>query len=120
MATKEEILNYVDNTPENSNRNVLSGMLDNYGGSGGSLIVTMNNRALNKTWQEINDAFLSGVPVLVATSSGDEEAGESTTVHTLVTSVGAEVYPGENIFSVKAGQMTFASSSASDYPQIEM
>ena len=39
MATKEEILNYVDNTPENSNRNVLSGMLDDYGGSGGANIV---------------------------------------------------------------------------------
>ncbi len=43
MVTKEEILNYVDNTPENSNRNVLSGMLDNYsggGGSGGASIIT--------------------------------------------------------------------------------
>jgi hypothetical protein len=36
MATKEEILDYATNTPENTNRNVLSGMLDSYGGSGSS------------------------------------------------------------------------------------
>lgn len=37
MTTKEEILDYATNTPENTNRNVLNSMLDEYnsGGSGG-------------------------------------------------------------------------------------
>lgn len=35
MVTKEEILDYTTNTPENTNRNVLSSMLNEYG-SGGS------------------------------------------------------------------------------------
>ena len=41
MATKEEILDYATNTPENTNRNVLNSMLDEYnsGGSSGANIV---------------------------------------------------------------------------------
>lgn len=39
MATKEEILEYTTNTPENTNRNVLSGMLDNYNSSSENMAI---------------------------------------------------------------------------------
>lgn len=91
------------------------------GSGGGALIVTMNGQTLNKTWQEINDAFLSGAPVFVVTYGGDEEAAESFTTYSLVVSVTTEVIPEENTFRVTTGnQVKFVSSSASDYPQVDM
>ena len=66
--TKEDILDYVMNTPNNTNRMVLSDMLDEFNsGSGGGvfLIVEGNNYTLNKTWKEIYDAATSGlVPII--------------------------------------------------------
>lgn len=64
--TKEEILNYVMDTPDNTNRMVLSDMLDEFSSGGGASIlvvgVTEEGSFWNcdKTWQEIYEAFLSG------------------------------------------------------------
>ena len=55
--TKEEILDYVMDTPENTNRMVLSDMLDEFSsgsGSGSVLIVEISEEenvwTCNKTW----------------------------------------------------------------------
>lgn len=72
--TKEEILNYVMDTPENTNRMVLNDMLDEFNSSGSdmnALIVHVVQDAayagprLDKTWQEIYDVMSVGGTVVV-------------------------------------------------------
>lgn len=62
--TKEEILDYVVNSPENTNRRVLNDMIDELmssSGGGGGLIISAQESGvtvtLEKTWAEINAAF---------------------------------------------------------------
>lgn len=59
---KETIIDYVTKTPANTNKAVLSGMLDGIAQGGGAepLIVTDVDGTLNKTWQEIYDAMTQG------------------------------------------------------------
>lgn len=63
---KNDILDYVMNTPGNTNRAVLSGMLDSMSGSGGdemlvvSITVTPAGATLDKTYIEIDEAYKSG------------------------------------------------------------
>lgn len=69
--TKEEILDYVSQTPENTNRMVLSDMLDEFssGSSSGGLVVHETESSgvytLDKTWKEIYDAMAEGTPVVI-------------------------------------------------------
>ena len=70
--TKEEILDYVMDTPDNTNRRVLSDMLDEFSssnGGGGMLVVTVSgepySRTLDKTYREIAEAVSSGSDVMV-------------------------------------------------------
>ena len=75
--TKEEILDYVMNTPENTNRMVLSDMLDEFssgsggGGGGSALLITATYDSdtemitLNKTFAEISTALAAGQLCLV-------------------------------------------------------
>lgn len=70
--TKEEILDYVMDTPENTNRMVLSDMLDEFssgsggGGGGSALLITATYDSdtemitLNKTFAEISTAIVAG------------------------------------------------------------
>ena len=64
--TKENILDYVMNSPENTNRMVLSDMLDELvnSSSGSVLITQMVDGYTDKTTSEIKAAFLSGTNVL--------------------------------------------------------
>lgn len=58
----DEVINYVMETPGNTNPNVLRGMLQNSSGGGTALAVEMEvdvemgKATLNKTWKEIFDA----------------------------------------------------------------
>lgn len=69
--TKQEIIDYVMNSPANSNRAVLKGMLDSVAeASGGRLRVniassdqTEGTITYDKTWQEVHDALESGMDV---------------------------------------------------------
>ena len=73
--TKEEILDYVVNSPENTNRRVLSDMLDEFnsgsGGGGGSSVLIVKitsdnnweNFTCDKTFDEILAASNSLVPI---------------------------------------------------------
>lgn len=57
---KNDIINYVMETPGNSNPAVLGSMLDSYSGSSSPLIVHYSdndNTTLDHTWQEIADAM---------------------------------------------------------------
>ena len=101
----DEIFNYVMETPENTNPNVLRSLLNNLdsgtslpddpaqdgtynlqntvssgtgtlswasGSSGGGVLVVHEdeNKALDKTWQEIHDAMLQGL-VVISSTDGD-------------------------------------------------
>lgn len=68
--TKQEIIDYVMNTPANTNPNVLSGMLDSIANAGGGTLrvnITSFNptdgSVYDKTWQEVHDALESGMDV---------------------------------------------------------
>ena len=58
----DEVINYVMETPGNTNPNVLRGMLQNNGGGGNMLAVKVEidteteNTIMDKTWKEIFDA----------------------------------------------------------------
>ena len=58
---KNTILDYVTETPGNTNRAVLDGMLNSINSNLKPLIINIDNetKTLNKTWQEIYDAFLN-------------------------------------------------------------
>ncbi len=74
MASKEDIINYVMNSPANSNRAVLEGMLEDVSEGGGtSMIVRMDAEGMtDKTWQEVYDALANGILVCVlSTISAD-------------------------------------------------
>lgn len=111
--TKEEILDYITSTPENTNRRVLSDMLDefNSGGGGGALIVEVDGDLssgffLNKTAGEIINA-LPLVFVKVPAPVGEGE--------------GYERIPGygktEDGYSFSVDGENFTAPTLDDYPQ---
>ena len=71
--TKKEILDYITETPGNTNRAVLGDMLDSFGGGGSGdsyqpLIVNYDRTEdekiwYDKTWQQVKDAYDAGVPI---------------------------------------------------------
>jgi len=75
---KEQIIDYVMNSPANTNRAVLEGMLDEIGGGGTSepLIVNFSVQngyeVLDKTWTEIDEAIMSGRNVYLDYPIGSE------------------------------------------------
>ena len=79
MSTKNEIFDYVMNSPENTNPAVLGSMLNNLesgGDTGDPLIVTFSGEygnSCDKTFAEIKSAFESGRRVYATLSnvSGD-------------------------------------------------
>ena len=72
--TKEEILNYVMDTPKNTNRMVLNDMLDEFSNSSspaGGLVININEAdSMDKTWKEIHDAFSTGQSVIASEVDG--------------------------------------------------
>ncbi len=71
---KETILNYVTETPGNTNRAVLESMLDSMGEGSEKFIVTFslndNEWSADKTLQEVFDAWNSGKKVFGAKYTG--------------------------------------------------
>ena len=136
----DEIIDYVMETPGNTNPNVLRGMLNNSGGnlppvtsddngdvltvvdgkwakaapSGGSgvLVVGFDENdmtKLNKTWQQIADAAVSGIVALV------DVYDDQTVVDYLgETNINDNEY--QVIFKTNSGSYIFIASSASGYP----
>lgn len=111
---KNDILDYVTETPGNTNRAVLGSMLDSFAGGGGSdtLVVEMNleTGSLDKTWNEINNAF----PNVYVSMTNEDEIGK-----TQIASV--SVIEGEYIVDVLGGQdytTVFLTDSADGYPSI--
>ena len=117
---KDKILDYVMNTPGNSNRAVLSGMLDEFGSGGGGsgpLIVTLQASGVDwifdKTFTEVKEAFDEGRLVLIL-SPGDRETNPFASI--------AVYYSASNthcivITSYGRNQFEYVADSADGYPK---
>lgn len=85
--TKQDIIDYVTHTPGNTNKAVLSSMLNQFSNNSNSnwLEVTATadeygySYALNKTWQEISDAFPQ-VYIVFSNPNSQDWSGFKTTV----------------------------------------
>jgi hypothetical protein len=78
--TKQNIIDYVMNTPENTNRAVLSSMLDSVSGGGTEPLILewdSETSTTNKTWQEVYNALASGVPCYERSISSETAVSES-------------------------------------------
>lgn len=114
--TKEEILDYVMNTPDNTNRAVLSDMLDEFSsGSGGgnpTLVVEVTSKnnvwTCEKTWQEIFDAFLTSAVVLRLPDDGQAN-------FILI----SNIFYSEAIYYIAGGDgFSFSTDNANGYPSM--
>ena len=76
-------------------------------GGGTPLIVNDVNNILDKTWQEIHDAFVGGQIVIIHGSDGNDS-------DELVTSV--RLYNGYYLVGLSTGT-TYGASSANGYPE---
>lgn len=127
--TKNEILDYVMNTPDNTNRMVLSDMLDSFssGSSSGGLVVHVTLEAgasvFDKTWQEIHDAMEAGTSVLVVVPPAEED--EPSTVFPVIECnfAGSEYQGGGYLVVIRdslaygdTGQYVYQCNAASGYP----
>ena len=122
----DEIIDYVMETPGNTNPNVLRGMLNNSGGSGSGVLIVNGTidaetqmDTLDKTWQEIHDA---GYAIIREVLRGNvmfayierviaaETAGES--VQYMVETFS---YDGAELYS-----LTYIADSPNGYPSASM
>ena len=75
----DEVINYVMETPGNTNPNVLRGMLQNSSGGGNALIVKVEPNTetgkltMNKTWKEIFDADCVSIYIINDLGRGMEK-----------------------------------------------
>lgn len=89
------------------------------GGSGGGvLVVTDTNGTLDKTWQEIHDAFLIGA-VRITNSEASEESVYN--VNRLYSYVESNTFTIERVINGLRGVVIsiYATNSASGYPTLE-
>ena len=105
-------------TPENTNRMVLSDMLDEFSsgsGSGSVLIVEISEEenvwTCNKTWQEIHDAYLVG-PVIL---SAPDQQGDGLR---LLSVISVSSFDGYKIYYAEEYNNCMDCQNADDYPRV--
>lgn len=120
----DEVVNYVMETPGNTNPNVLRGLLGKSGG-GNVLIVNMNinqetqTATLDKTWREIYDADFAIVQIITNAGKnfsyiiGVDRSTFSNNYKLLM--VGFTYDSADS--SVEAQGVLFLANSENDYPQ---
>lgn len=101
MATKEEILDYATNTPENTNRNVLNSMLNNYGGSDGGFFFVGENldsipTTLTASYNDIKAAYDDNKLVILKTEVHEDD-NESYMI-LLLSSFGMSTKDGQTVY----------------------
>ena len=121
MPTTDEIIEYVMNTPDNSNPAVLRDMLNGLGG-GNSLMIHVNSDGiLDKTWNEIKATNGNAILILQLT----EDSSDSYSIQYLpLIGVFASILPEEdptygvaffNAFNMNNKQ--YLTHSSNDYPR---
>ena len=127
--TKKEILDYITETPGNTNRAVLGDMLDSFGGGSGGgdnspYIVDIhygekngrNASLFSKTFKEVYDAFMAGKIVLL--SYPLEEDGYPAGSYKFYYVIGIE-YNGENYgVSTSDGSDSYSADDYNDFPYL--
>lgn len=132
----DEIINYVMNTPGNTNPNILRGMLDEISSSrgGGDVLILHedpNTHNLDRTAAEIYEASAQ-MPVIIIYSPSNGPMGVSAVVNGLLANAAhytieestepIEVIEGEETeipeyaFSVGGNYATYTAQTGSDYP----
>ncbi len=114
MATKEEILDYATNTPENTNRNVLNSMLENCGGGSGgffmvSIVPDSNPATLTASYNDIKAAYDAG-KVVVLKSEGIND-GFTWYAENLIDVVSSGELEGVFTYMVRSGNARFSATS---------
>ena len=112
--TKEEILDYVMNSPENTNRMVLNDMLNELQtGGGGATVVHCNwdTGILDMTAEELLTAAKSSFTVLVFASDTEESAMPLVSAHKL-----GDSYTFVFGTEIEQAYAAFTADSGSDYP----
>ena len=102
--SSEEILDYVMNTPGNTNYAVLKSMLNELENSGGGgtvkpFIIEYNFSYTDKTFDEIKEAFLSGKVCMFHWLSGESSNDLTNDIYYIVTGLidsSLEVFYGAN------------------------
>ena len=119
--TKKEILDYITETPGNTNRAVLGDMLDSFEGGGGSgtepLIVRYDHTEVNgniythyfdRTWQEVANALTNFTPIYIhGFTAHSEYIEESLTLRTII-----NVFQSSESFYATMSEGTLRADSA--------
>lgn len=127
--TKEEILDYVMDTPENTNRMVLSDMLDEFssssgGGGSSALLITATYDSdtemmtLDKTYGEISTAIVAGQMcfVHVQESVGTIYAGYNAVTCLFINPYGSGTVGMLNNENGTPTYINFDANAADEYP----
>jgi hypothetical protein len=122
--TKEEILEYVLNTPENTNRMVLSDMLDEFSsGSGGGaeplsveVTITGTVATMDTTITEIAEALAAGTPVVISIPNGADYLSQGYSVVSAVA-----YYDGDptTVYFVMGSYVNEWLANADGYPEYD-
>ena len=118
MATTNEIIKYIMNTPENTNPGILRELLNEHGGGGSDMLIVnvvqdddTSEPRLDRTWQEIHDAI--GRVVI-----HDEFSDEG--VVKLYSTINIKYSPANNAYGVSFGASSdyviMVTSSPDGYP----
>ena len=116
---KEKIIDYVMQTPENSNPAVLRSLLNQLNTSNDKLIIRVNEDQdepgtfrLDKTWQEIHDALAEGIFTEIVSSHGEVEVEINFLAY-----CGTDVANGEYYVSDVLDQVEYSCENPNDYPE---
>ena len=125
MPDINDVFNYVMDTPDNTNPNVLRSMLNSLeggGSGGGTLKVTITSEevsdgtkfTMDKTWQEIANAFNSGnMPYFILTDDGGVKIGYAENIYSVGGYYGVSFNDNAEILQSEDGYYT---DSANGYP----
>lgn len=123
--SKKDIIDYVMETPGNTNKKVLGRLIDEVEGGGGTGLFVVeeviddeneNIHKLDKTFGEIVDAYLSGNHV-AKLSSGELQDVYDNVIEIVVTKTGA----GSVVFySFGSGRILYGASNRDEYPYYDL
>ena len=119
--TKQNIIDYVMNTPHNTNKAVLSSMLNQLAESGGGIFVVTTSKpdgqqahVLDKTWEEMFTAANNGMLVIIREyASLDDDVVDKGIYYSFIEAIEHEI---GNLYRISVQGYYYTCESPSDYP----
>ena len=112
--------------PQNREEQYLAAIVENGGGGGGSgggvLVVNEVDGTLDKSWQEIHDAMLSGIVVMPSISTTEDVYGKYEALYSFGVTCISDVqyeYPEYNTYTISTENANYVCSTADGYPAKE-